>query len=243
VQLFSPRQYLKIDIANNFGLDKKDWNERIEWFDENEHQLDALLSQAETPALYYAGITAWRDINRKIPSGYPISLDACSSGLQLLACLTGDIQAAKLCGVISTGYREDAYTNLYDAMLSQSDTSSKVTRDMVKSAIMCSLYGSLAVPKEVFGEGELLDIFFKTMQENAPYAWELNQIFLQMWDPEVIKHSWVLPDNFHVHIKVMAKVKDTFHFLDQPHKLIRKENRSISEGRSLGAKHFGSVIQ
>jgi hypothetical protein len=106
-----------------------------------------------------------------------------------------------------------------------------------------ALYGSLAVPKEVFGEGELLDIFFKTMQENAPHAWELNQMFLQMWDPETTKHSWVLPDNFHVHIKVMASVEDTFHFLDQPHKLIRKENRSIPEGRSLGAKHFGSVIQ
>ena len=235
MQLFTPRDYLKIDIANSYGLDKKDWNERIDWFNTNEHQLESLLKEAETPALYYAGICAWRDVNQGIPSGYPISLDACSSGLQLLACLTGDEQAAKLCGVISTGHREDAYTNIYEEMLAQSDTSSRVTRDMTKGAVMKALYNSTAAPKEVFSEGELLDIFYKTMQDNAPYAWNLNQMFLQMWDADVTKYSWLLPDNFHVHCKVMAKVEDTFHYLDQPYTLTRYENRGITEGRSLGA--------
>ena len=235
MQLFDARSYLKIDISNSYGMDKKDWNERIDWFNANEHQLESLLKEAETPALYYAGIVAWRDVNQGIASGYPISLDACSSGLQLLACLTGDEQAAKLCGVISTGHREDAYTNIYEEMLAQSDTSSRVTRDMTKGAVMKALYGSTAAPKEVFGEGELLDIFYKTMQDNAPYAWNLNQMFLQMWDADVIKYSWLLPDNFHVHCKVMAKIEETFHYLDQPYTLTRYENRGITEGRSLGA--------
>ena len=77
---FTPRQYLQIDISNSFGLDKKDWSERLQWFDENQHQLESLLKQAETPALYYAGVMAWRDVNQGIPSGYPVSLDGCSSG-------------------------------------------------------------------------------------------------------------------------------------------------------------------
>ena len=52
MQKFTAREYLKIDIANSFGLDKKDWNERIQWFDQNEHQLSSLLNQAEEPALF-----------------------------------------------------------------------------------------------------------------------------------------------------------------------------------------------
>jgi hypothetical protein len=241
MQTFTGKEYLKIDIANSFGLDKKDWNERIEWFDANEHQLNDLLKQAETPALYYAGIAAWRDLNQGIPSGYPISLDGTASGLQLLACLTGDVKAATLCNVISTGHRENAYTTIYKTMVDQLVTSNNVTQEMAKSAVLTSLYGSTAVPKEVFGEGELLETFYKTMEQCAPYAWNLNQMFLDMWDETVTMHSWVLPDNFHVRVKVMAKVEDTFHYCDQPYTVTRYENRAISNGRSLGANCIHSI--
>jgi hypothetical protein len=80
MQRFSPREYLKIDIANSYGLDKKTWDERIAWFDENEEQLDKLLPKAEEPALFYAGIQAYRDVQAGLPIGYPISLDATASG-------------------------------------------------------------------------------------------------------------------------------------------------------------------
>ena len=79
---FTPLEYLKIDIANSFGLDKLDWKDRLAWFDANEHQLHQMHKQAEEPAMFYAGMVAWHDVKHGDPIGYPISLDATASGLQ-----------------------------------------------------------------------------------------------------------------------------------------------------------------
>ena len=35
MQTFSPIEYMAIDIANHFGLDKQPWEARIAWFKEN----------------------------------------------------------------------------------------------------------------------------------------------------------------------------------------------------------------
>lgn len=134
-QSFTGREYLKIDIANNFGLDKKDWDERIAWFDENENQLDKLLKKAEEPALFYAGVQAWKKTKSGKPSGYPISLDATCSGIQILACLAGDRKTASLVNVVDTGHREDAYTSLYLHMVGELGDSAKIERKMTKQAI------------------------------------------------------------------------------------------------------------
>lgn len=241
MQLFTPAEYLKIDIASNYGMDKSTWNERIEWFDDNQNNLLQLLSQAKEPALYYAGVLAWEDTQSGKPSGYPISLDATASGFQLLAVLTGDANAASLCNVTDTGYREDAYTRVYQAMLSKIGDTSKIERDDVKQAVMCSLYGSEAIPKEVFGKGQLLSAFYETMQEVAPAAWELNTAFLEIWDTEAWSNDWVLPDNFHVKIKVMDTIVEKVHFMNQPFDVYRKVNQPMEKGRSLGANVIHSL--
>lgn len=240
-QTFSGKDYLKIDIASNFGLDKASWDDRISWFDTNQDHLEDLVQQAKKPALFYAGIKAWRDVLAGKPIGYMISLDATSSGLQLLAALTGDRAAASLCNVIDTGKREDAYTNIYQVMLNKVDEESKIDRDKVKDAIMTSLYGSKAVPKRVFGEGELLNVFYDTMQAEAPAAWELNEAFLSMWNPNALSHDWVLPDNFHVHVKVMDRVSETVNFLNEPFEVFTSVNQPMENGRSLGANSIHSI--
>jgi len=240
-QTFTGRDYLKIDIANSFGLDKLTWDARISWFDQNEHQLDQLLKQAAEPALFYAGVKAWRDVLAGKPIGYMISLDATSSGLQILAALTGDRSAAQLCNVVDTGGREDAYTSIYQLMLNELGQSAKIKRDDVKQAVMTALYSSKAVPKRVFGEGELLGLFYQVMETAAPAAWELNETMLQLWNPEAHSNDWVMPDNFHVHIKVLDTVTETVHFDNQPFEVNYKVNRPMPEGRSLGANMVHAI--
>lgn len=255
MQKFTGSQYLKIDIASNFGLDKKTWNERISWFDNNHHRLMELMPKADNPALFFAGIQAWEAFKQGKPSGYPISLDATSSGMQILACLTGDRKAAELCNVVkyvadhggldfspeAEAERRDGYTVIYNYMVDQIGENAKIERDDVKQAIMTSLYGSQAVPKEVFGEGILLQVFYNTMKALAPAAWELNEAFIDMWDSEALINSWVLPDNFHVHVKVMARIEETVHFMNQPFETFKNVNQATEKGRSLGANVTHSI--
>lgn len=43
MQTFTGIDYLRIDIASNFGLDKLDWDQRIAWVNTHEAQLEVLL--------------------------------------------------------------------------------------------------------------------------------------------------------------------------------------------------------
>jgi hypothetical protein len=153
----------------------------------------------------------------------------------------GDAKAAKLCNVIDTGNRENAYQGIYNAMLAKTGGTSVISLEDTKQAIMTALYSSKAEPKRVFGEGTMLDIFYETMAEEAPGAWELNEAMLTAWNPEALSHNWTLPDNFHVQVKVMGRTKETVHFLDQPFDIYTKYNGPQEQGRSLGANMVHSI--
>ncbi|MGQ0565614.1 MAG: DNA-directed RNA polymerase [Gemmobacter sp.] len=241
MQTFTGLQYLQIDIASHFGLDKLDWDQRIAWAEENEEQLEDLLSRAETPAMYFAAVQAYRKTQKGQPTGYAISLDAASSGLQLLAVLTGCEASARLCGVVSTGHREDAYTVIYKAMCAEIGDAARIDRKDTKVAIMTSLYSSTAEPRRVFGEGELLRIFYQTMEAMAPGAWALNQALRELWQPDALSHDWVLPDNFHAHIKVMKSVTRYVQFQNTPVPVTLQVNEGTREGRALGPNVIHSV--
>ena len=235
-QEFTGMQYLKIDVANNFGLDKKDWDERLEWFDNNEATLESQVKNADDPALYYASVKAYRKAQRKEVVQYPISLDATASGMQILACLTGDDEAAKVCNVINTGHRSDSYDVIYKHMQAVLKTTGFVEKNKVKSAVMTSLYGSEAQPRDAFGEGTReLAQFYNTMETLLPAVWELNAYFLKIWDSKALCYDWTMPDNYHVHIKVMSKNSAPVSFLGRQYNVEYSENRPVESGRSLSA--------
>lgn len=251
-QTFTPIEYLMIDVANNFGHDKLDWDKRISWFKENEHQLDLLQETAAEPALYFAGVQAYHKAKAGQAIAYPISLDATASGAQILAALIGCRKSAELCNVVDAGKRMDLYTAIYEIMqgsLAEQEgddaeiiQGAGITRKDVKQAVMTSLYGSTAMPKKVFGaDSPLLEMFYQTMIERASGVWKLNEAILGLWQPAALSHDWTMPDNFHVHVKVIDDQYDRVSFLDQTYVIHSKVNRPMDSGLSIGANLVHSI--
>lgn len=260
-QEFTPIQYLMIDIANNAGHDKDDWDVRLDWFKIHEDQIRDLVTIIETnpkavsthpmvkyakengePSLFVAGCMAWGKASAGEAIGYPISLDATASGAQLLATLIECEQSAKLCNVIDSGKREDFYTNIFQLMLGRRpDDAKDITRQEVKDAVMPSLYGSRQEPINVFGEGDRLTCFYETMENDVPGVWALNEALLGLWNTRTYAHSWVLPDNFHVRTKVMDNREEHIQFAGNLHVVTTKVNRPKPFGLDIGANSIHSV--
>ena len=133
---FSGKQYLQMDVASKFGLDKENWDVRLAWFHENEHRLEELVSQADEQAGFLAGVMAYRKAKSGKATGYTISLDATSSGIQILSVLAGCEKSARTCNLINTGNREDAYTIVYNSMNRELGANGYAVRDKVKIAVM-----------------------------------------------------------------------------------------------------------
>lgn len=232
---FTGFEYLKIDVANSFGLDKENWDTRINWFNENQHNLVNMINEADEPAMFFAGLNAVNDVMNGRPSGYPISLDATSSGMQLLSLFSGCELSAQICNVIDVGKRMDAYTYIYDVMRNEGLLEGmRIERKDVKRAIMTALYSSIMEPLKVFGVDNI-ESFQNTMSVQAPGAWGLNSTFLSLWNSEVDHYKYVMPNNFHVKLKVMDEVEEEFSFDGMDHTIVRKVNQPIEEGRFLGA--------
>ena len=245
MQEFSSLQYLMIDIANNFGLDKLSWDERIQWTKDNiccKADIQKHMSKADSPAQFYAGANEYIKYleNPEYESGYGISLDATSSGSQWLSVLTGDEISAKLCNVLNVGTRMDCYTAIYKKFEQIVGKNPTITRDKVKKAIMTINYGSKATPKELFGE-ENMDIFEDLMSKEMPLAWELNNILVDMWMADVINYGWVMPDNFHVNIDVKKKIKHQFNFRGTTYEVIQEIVSENPYGRAYSANTAHSL--
>lgn len=243
---YLPIEYVCIDIANNFGLDKELFEDRIEWVKNNNHQLEELLDDVkEDKVLYIKSVLALRAVQRGEATGHLISLDATNSGIQIMSAITGCRKGAEITNLLPIDKRYDGYTVITDEMnhllKCRGAASITVSRKDAKNAVMTSGYGSKKVPKEVFGEGELLEIFYEACFNKAEGAFTLMDVLINAWQPFALEHSWVLPDGYYANIKVMEK-KEIRIEVDELNHLTFTTNIEENIGSERGVSLVANVI-
>lgn len=197
MQQFNPMQYIAIAIANQAGLDKKSWEERINWVKINKNHLEDLVPEdPKTKFLYIKAVKALRDAEKGIPTGYIMDLDCTNSGVQIMAALGKCYQSATTCNVVNTGNREDLYQMILDKTNNQ-----HIDRDRIKKAIIPMLYGSTASPKAVFGEDTPeLQEFNKAVYQTVPVLSQMTVYAQNMWQDDALAHKYVMPDGHVVYL-------------------------------------------
>ena len=215
MKTFTGVEYLKIDIANCFGLDRLNWMDRLYWVDTNNHQLKDLACNAKHPVLYRKGLRALRIVEKGLPTNHIMGLDATASGIQLMAAISGCHTTAATCNLINTGQREDVYASVATHMNQVSGLS--FTRNDIKQPLMTVVYGSTEQPKQIFGEGEELIVFYDTIKERIPGAWKLLQLFMKYWDSYAEYHSWTLPDGHVAKVPVVEVMEKKLEIDEEDH--------------------------
>jgi len=245
---FTGFEYIKLDIANQFGLDKALFEDRLAWVDSNLNKLEELLDDADEPVLYLKAVMALREAQAGIASGHLVGFDACSSGLQIMSCLIGCEVTANNTGLIDPNVRADIYSTTTEEMnqlLKHEGVQVAPLRKEVKQAQMTHFYGSKAKPKEIFGEETVeLEKFYEAQKIVAPGACEVMDDMMASWQSWAPAHSWTLPDGFCVNVKVMQEVDikvevDELDHATFTHRFM--ENRGSETGLSIAANITHSV--
>lgn len=242
MQTFTGWQYLLIDLANAFGLDKLLFEDRIKWAETNLHQLESLADTAESKPLYMKAVLDIRKVLKGEPTGHLVGMDACCSGIQIMSALTGCVAGATHTGLVDPTIRADAYTKTTEFMNQELGGGFVVSRNNAKDALMTSFYGSKAKPKEIFGaDTPELNAFYTAMNRVAPGAWDLLQDLLGSWQPFALKHSWKLPDGFDAVVKVMEKKEARIEVDELDHATFTYEFY-INEGQKTGLSLVANVV-
>ncbi len=198
---------LYIAIANHAGKDKLTWAERHDWtVKQNINDI-----AWDEPILGRKAIRALLDTKAGKPSGYVMSVDATSSGIQIMATISGCKQTAKLVNMIDSTTRYDVYTEVADLMNKQ--LSKPVPRKIAKQVVMTHFYNSKATPKALLSKQEL-EVFYDVIQGLLPGAETVMHSINSCWNPEATSHEWVMPDGHTVYIPVIEGINGTYSDLE-----------------------------
>lgn len=204
--------------AGHYGLGRHSWQERLAWGRSN---LSLLQAIAESPLdqfdLWRGASDPWQLVQMaKAIAGYldgerlsgvPIRFDQTCSGLGIISALTRDQELATYTNVIGT-QREDVYERMAAELLNQLRMDLEgfdfrdvrmaefwlqqgIGRDLVKSPVMTTVYGS-----KQFGIAESLVAFLQEKNPDVPVA---------RWDKEYTQPARYLARKFSVAIGARLK--------------------------------------
>lgn len=249
---FSSEDYIKIAIANTYGLDRMDWDKRLNWFNAifnslyggaNIHRVDklhmfedAFVEKAKEPMMFRKACQALRDFYSNTSSGYFMMLDATASGLQILACLIGCHDTARNTNLLG-GSRVDVYEMVAKGMSEY--LGDLVSREDVKRPVMVTFYGSKAQPKALFGEDTPeLKAFYEILEKELGGAVEAMNDIQSCWNPNVLVHEWTLPDGHTAYVPVLEAVDKKIEIDELEHRSFTHRayiNKESTYGISLAA--------
>lgn len=212
-------KYLQIDIANCYGLDKKSYQERIDYVANNSN--DKLVAEginADSPYEYRNAVEQLFAHQNGYPVEHITYLDCTNQALQLYAVLTSCKDTAYLCNISSGDELTDAYGVLANAMneLTGLDI---FDRNNCKKALMTTLYGKMDGESEIIKyflengvvyddkitDEELKTTFQTAMRVIAPHAMRAMDVLQSLNHAEIDTYYWTMPDGF----KVKYDVKST----------------------------------
>lgn len=212
--------WLKVDIANAFGLDKLTWDERVAYVDEHITDMladiDAWSDKADDKLLAKSALLAYKESLATGKSNHIVRLDATTSGPQLMSVMTRDIEGMQRFNVIGSSTRRDFYTEVTTAIYDQTRDSKlwgsnpdfKKIRKDIKRSIMTYYYNSEANPKAYFGEdSKELKVFYDVMATAAKGAVELKGYINSLWSDTKLYNAWYLPDGHYAYCPVMVQDK------------------------------------
>lgn len=244
MKFYKPIEYLKIDLANQFGhgLDKQSFEDRIAWVDANENNLEAREPEAEDLYRFASARLAYRDVQAGKTTGHLVGLDASSSGPQIMSALMRDLVGAENTSLIGKT-PNDLYQITTNVMNSLLTTEVSYDRKTVKYALMPHYYGSIKRPKEAFGhDTPEYEAFMESTRKVCPGAAVLMHALRKSWNPGATEHKFVLPDGFVAKVKVTA-VKETNLEIDELDHLRLNYQYSELEGKDEGVANIANPIQ
>lgn len=214
--------WLKIDMANTFGLDKETFDKRVAFIDKNIKSMlsnpDEWIAKADEPLLFKIALESYKEgVVEEKPIGHIIRLDATTSGPQLMSTIMRDKSAMKHLNVIGDKTRYDFYTlvaketyknSTNDPVWGEGKVDFKAIRSIVKKPIMTSFYNSEENPKEVFGiDSDALSAFYKALDKYSKGALKLQEFINSCVNKQATYNAWHLPDRHYSYCPVEKLVK------------------------------------